>query len=214
VGAEREYKRSFELNPNDAGARATYSFYLINMKRPEEGMAEIQRALELDPLNTWLQAVYGDDLVFAGRDDEALVQYQKALRTSSGLTWAHLGLSGILFRKAKYEESWAETKAYYAGDREMEDALTQGYAQSGYRGAMRRAADILAARARKTYVSPTDVAALYVMAGENAQALGWLEKGVEVRDGNMAYVDGWAIFDSLRSDPRFQALLRRMNFPP
>jgi tetratricopeptide (TPR) repeat protein len=213
VGAEREYKRSFELNPNDAGARATYSFYLINMKRPEEGMAEIQRALELDPLNTWLQAVYGDDLVFAGRDDEALVQYQKALRTSSGLTWAHLGLSGILFRKAKYEESWAETKAYYAGDREMEDALTQGYAQSGYRGAMRRAADTLAARARKTYMLPSDVAGLYMMAGEKAQALAWLEKGLEMRDFGAPQYGLDPTFETLRSTPRFQEIVRRLNLP-
>ena len=126
-------------------------------------MAEIQLALELDPLNGWFQAIHGDDLVFLGRDDEAMIQYHKVLRTSSGLLFAHGGLSGILFRKAKYEESLAKMKAYYTGDHEMEEALTQGYTQSGYRGAMRRAADILAARARKTYVGPTDVAGLYAV---------------------------------------------------
>jgi len=108
----------------------------------------------------------------------------------------------------------AEMKAYYAGDREVEEALTLGYAQSGYRGAMRRAADILAARFRKTYVCPIDVAAWYVMAGETNQALAWIEKSLEVRDGNTIFVDVMAPFESLRSDPRFQDLLRRMNLPP
>jgi hypothetical protein len=105
-------------------------------------------------------------------------------------------------------------KAAYAGDREMEEALTQGYAQSGYRGAMRRTADILAARSRKTYVNPTDVAALYVMAAEKAQALAWLDKGLEVHDPDAAQYGLDPIFDPLRSDLRFQALLRRMNLPP
>jgi TolB-like protein/Tfp pilus assembly protein PilF len=214
AGAEAEFKRAIELNPSYPDTRALYSQYLMIMKRPEEGMAEIQRALELDPLNPFFPAIRASDLEFAGRYDEAIVQFRKALRTSPELPFAHWLLSGILFRKAMYEESLAEMKAYYAGDREMEEALTQGYAQSGYRGVMRRAADTLAARARKTYVGPIDVAALYVGAGESAQALAWLEKSLEVHDGNTLFVNVLAPFESLRNTPRFQALLRRMNFPP
>jgi hypothetical protein len=100
------------------------------------------------------------------------------------------------------------------GDLKVEEALTQGYAQSGYRGAMRRAADLMAARARKTYVVyEVDVACLYAIAGENDQALEWLEKGLEVRDPLMPYVDAYVEFAPLRSDPRFQDLLRKMNLP-
>jgi hypothetical protein len=91
--------------------------------------------------------------------------------------------------------------------------LTQGYAQSGYGGAMRRAADTLAARDRNSYVLPTDVAGLCMRAGNKAQALEWLEKGVEVRDPNMPYISVLPTYDPLRSDPRFQDLLRRMNLP-
>jgi serine/threonine protein kinase/Tfp pilus assembly protein PilF len=213
AGTEREYKRAIELNPNDSGVRAFYSSFLIIMKRPEEGMAQIQQAVELDPVNSWLQGEYAEVLWIAGRDDEAMVQFRKAFRTTPQNTALHWGLSDILFRKARYEESWAEMKAYYAGDREMEEALTQGYAQSGYRGAMRRAADILAARGRKTYVLPVDAAGLYAWAGEKDRALAWLEKGFEVRDTNMCTVGLVAGFETLRSDPRFQALMRRMNLP-
>jgi hypothetical protein len=78
---------------------------------------------------------------------------------------------------------------------------------------MRRAADLLASRARKTYVLSFDVAALYSIAGENAQALDWLEKGLEERSPHMPYVDAYLEFAPLRSDPRFQDLLRKMNLP-
>jgi tetratricopeptide (TPR) repeat protein len=176
-------------------------------------MAQMQRALDLDPFNALFQAFHGINLVMVGRDDDAIVEYRKALRTSPELPFAHANLADILRRKAKYEESLAEMKAYYAGDREMEEALTQGYAQSGYRGAMKRAADILAARSRKTYVLPERVEWLYIWAGEKAQALEWLERGFEVRDPNMPYINEEPTYDTLRTDPRFQDLLRRMNFP-
>jgi TolB-like protein/Tfp pilus assembly protein PilF/predicted Ser/Thr protein kinase len=213
AGAEVEFKRAIELNPNYPDTRALYSFYLINMKRPEEGMAEIQRALELDPLNGWFQAVHGDDLMYAGRDDEALVQYRKVLGMYSGYPGAHGNISQILFRKAKYEESLAEMKAFYAEDHEVEEALTQGYAQAGYRGAMRRLADLLAARFGKTYVSPDYVATMYMMAGDKAQALAWLEKGLEVHDPDASQYGHDPIYQTLRSEPRFQEIVRRLNLP-
>jgi len=213
AGAEVEFKRAIELNPNFPYARALYSHYLMIMKRPEEAMPQIERALELDPLNPLVQLHHGAELMFAGRYDEAIVQFRKLLRTLPENPGAHFALSEIFFRKAMYEESLAEMKACYAGDREMEEALTQGYAQSGYRGATRRAADILVARARKTYVSPSDVAELYALAGEKAQALAWLEKGLEVHDPRMPENPRHRVFETLRSDPRFQALLRRMNLP-
>ena len=73
--------------------------------------------------------------------------------------------------------------------------------------------EALAAHFRKFYANPTDIANLYLEAGEKTQALAWLEKGLEVRDPNMPYL-GIPFYDSLRSDPRHFALLRRMNLPP
>jgi len=211
--AEVEWKRAIELNPNLGDS--VYSHFLWVMKRPEEAMAQMDRALQLDPLNEVVQVHHAFLLESAGRDDEALAQWRKLLRTSPQHPMAHWDFSVISLRKAMYKESLAEMKAHYSclGDREVEEALTQGYAQSGYRGAMRRAADLLAARARKTYVLSFDVAALYTIAGENAQALDWLEKGLEERSPHMPYVDAYMEFAPLRSDPRFQDLLRKMNLP-
>jgi serine/threonine protein kinase/tetratricopeptide (TPR) repeat protein len=213
AGADVEFKRAIDLNPNYPDTRAAYSSYLMIVKRPEEAIPQIQRALELDPLNPLFPAQYATDLELAGRYDEAMAQSRKALRTSPENPFLHWELSSLLSHKAKFEESVAEMKAYYARDREVQEALTQGYAQSGYRGAMKRAADTLAARGRKTYVLPCDVAALYLWAGEKDQALEWLEKAFEVRDPNLPFVNLMLVFESLRNTPRFQALLRRMNLP-
>ena len=211
--AEVEWKRAIELNPNFGDS--VYAHFLWVMKRPEEAMAQMERALQLDPLNEMIQLHNGWMLQSAGRDDEAIVQARKLLRTSPQHPMVHQMLSVSLFSKAMYEESLAEMKACYSsiGDREVEEALTQGYAQSGYRGAMKRAADLLAARAHETYVNSIDVAWLYALAGENAQALEWLEKSLEERNPQMPYVDAYVEFASLRSDPRFQDLLRKMNLP-
>jgi TolB-like protein/Tfp pilus assembly protein PilF len=214
AGAEVEFKRAIELNPNYPDARASYSHYLMFMKRPEEAMAQIQRALELDPLNAFFQAFYGLDLQMVGRNDEAIAQFRKALITSPHLPFARNNLAQTFFNKGMYADSLAERKADWAGDRELEEALAQGFAQSGYRGAMRRAADIWAARSRTTYVGPTYIASLYMTAGEKERTLEWLEKAFEARDPNLPYVSAKPTYDSLRSDPRFQDLLRRMNLPP
>jgi tetratricopeptide (TPR) repeat protein len=185
------------------------------MKRPEEAMAKIEQTLQLAPLDEIVQLSHASLLQSAGRDDEAIAQWRKLLRTSPQHPMAHWGLSVALLRKGMYEESLAEMKASYSsiGDREVEEALTQGYTQSGYQGAMKRAADLLTARAYKTYVNSIDVASLYALAGENAQALDWLEKGLEERSPQMPYIDTWVEFAPLRSYPRFQNLLRKMNLP-
>jgi TolB-like protein/tRNA A-37 threonylcarbamoyl transferase component Bud32 len=215
AGAEAEWKRGIELMPNSAENRALYSTLLSILKRPEEAMVQIRRALEMDPHNEVYWSMFGANLTFARRYDEAVVQFRKALSTSPRLPIAHWGLSGALFKQGLHDEALVEMRAYFnsLGDRETEEALTQGYAQSGYSGAMRRAADVLAARARKTYVLPTDVAYLYMWAGEKERALEWLEKALEARDPNLPWVNPAPAFDGLRSEPRFRDLLRRMNLP-
>jgi len=213
AGAEAAWKRAIELNPNHGDS--VYAQYLWVMKRPEEAMAEMERAMQLDPLNETFQLHHAFLLQSAGRDDEVIVEVRKLLRTSPQNPMLHEMLSVALMRKAMYEESLAEMKASYSliGDHEVVEALTQGYAQSGFRGAMRSAADLLAARARKTYVNSFQVALLYATAGENDQAFEWLEKSLEERSPHMPYVDAYVELTPLRSDPRFQELLRKMNLP-
>jgi tetratricopeptide (TPR) repeat protein len=148
------------------------------------------------------------------RNDDANAQIRKVLRTAPDSPVAVHNLPSAYFHKGMYKEALAAWKTSLGSDYgiEVQRALEKGYTQAGYPGAMRYAAEALAARARKTHVRPVDVASLYVHAGEKASALEWLEKAFEGRDPNMPYI-GSPGNDSLRSEPRYQALLRRMNLP-
>ncbi len=217
AAARGEWERAIELNPNPNLGGPLYAIYLNAMKRPEEAMAVMRRVLELNPVGGAHQrAVYAGILNSAGRYDEAIVQSREAIKRAPRDVSAHDSLAFSLFRKAMYDESLEELKAAYryGGDRETEEALTQGYAQSGYSGALRRAADLLAARAsRGVYVSPTEVAGLYAWAGDQVQALEWLEKGLVALDGGMPQIGASPKFETLRNTPGFQSILRRMNLP-
>ena len=177
-------------------------------------MVQIKRALELDPFNVIVQSFYAQDLVFARRYDEAIVQARKALGMQPGAPVAASALLEACRGKGMRRSIIDAAKAYYAayGVPGVDEALDRASRGSDYAGAMREAAAALAARFRETYVAPGDIADLYLDAGDKAQALDWLEKGFEVRDPNMPYI-GVFPYDSLRAEPRFQALLRRMNLP-
>ncbi len=214
--AGRELQRAIELNPNYPEVHVWYAEYLIYFAgRWEEGMAEMERALELDPHNSFWQTLFGSRFLVLRRYDDAIAQYQKVLRTDPNFAFAHRSLWEAFHLKRMYEEALAEAKKFFAlrGDSEVAEALERGYAQGGYAGAMRLAAEKLAARSKLTYVQPTRIAGLYARAGEKERALDWLEKAYQERESKMVYVNVFPTWDSLRDDPRFQELLRRMNFP-
>jgi tetratricopeptide (TPR) repeat protein len=209
--AEPEWRRAIDLNPNFPDVRVFYSHYLNMMQRPAEAMAEIEQALGLDPFNALFRAFYAVDLLFTRRYDDAIAAAHSAPDNPvaiNTLWWAH-SLKGTL------KEAFAAAKGYLQfayGDSDVENALDQGYAQAGYVEAMRRSAEALVARSRRVYVGPVDVAALFLDAGENTLALDWLEKAFDLRDPNLPYL-GIPFFDRLRPEPRYQALLGRLNLP-
>ncbi|HEY6221931.1 MAG TPA: hypothetical protein VIX13_05285, partial [Candidatus Eisenbacteria bacterium] len=210
-GGEREFRRAIELNPNYPDARAFYSHLLNTMQRPKEAMTQIKRALELDPFNALFRSVYVQDLVYWRRYDDAIAEARDILRTARDNPVGRAGAWTAYFKKGMYREALAEVRWLLTS---QDDAaiLDRGYAAGGYPGAMRSVAEALVARSRNTYVNPTDVATLYAHAGETDRTLEWLEKGFQVHDQNMPYM-GWPDWDGVRSDPRFQDLLRRMKLP-
>jgi len=138
------------------------------------------------------------------------------LRLAPDHPLAHNVLWFAYHLKGMYKEALASAKVYLNGvyaDPGVEKALDGVYAQDGYQSAMRAAAEALAAHFHRSYANPTDVAYLYIGAGDKGRALEWLEKAYELHDPVMPYI-GIPYFDILRADPRFQNLLRRMNLPP
>lgn len=185
------------------------------MKRPREARTEIERCLELDPYNAFAQASYGLFLLSSRRYDDAMAQFRKTLTMAPDFDSAHLGLWSAYHHKGMYTEALAEAKEAFTrgGDSEIVAAFDRGYEEASYAGAMRHAADRIAERSKQFYILPTHIARLYAYAGEKDRALEWLEKSYQDRDSGLVHLQIDPDWDGLREEPRFQDLLRRMNFP-
>ena len=212
--AEREFRRAIQLNPGFADAHAYYAHLLNILHRPDEAMVEARRSLELDPFNSLFLALYGVDLLFVHRFDEALVPSNAALVTNPTDLVALAVLMSAHHHKREYTQVIEALNRYASavGYSEVTTFLAQGTAEADYRATMRKVADTLVARSRKTFVMPWDVAGWYAYAGDKDRCLEWLERAYVGRDPNLPYL--WLPdLDFLRGDPRFQDLLRRMKLP-
>jgi len=211
-GAEAAFQRALELNPNSPWAHDVYAQFLCIMLRFDEALRHTERAVELDPFSTFW---YGWALYYVRRYDDAIAQFQNVLRMQPDNVGAFSALNLVYYAKDMYDEWLATAQSYYSviGGSQAEEALALGYAEGGYRAAARRLGDTLANLRNESYVLPTDIAVVYVFAGDNSRALDWLEQGFEERDPNMAFMSAAPIYDPLRENPRFQELLRRMKLP-
>jgi len=213
VTAEKEFQRALQLNPGDALARINYAHFLAARGRDEEALREGRRAREVDPLSLPLHTAYAAVLIGAGRYDDAIAVCQAALRMNPGFFWAHHHLWRAYTQKRMFDEALAEARASFSaqGDGEVVKAFERGQQKAGYVGAMREAAETLAARGRTQYVMAFSVAVLYALAGEKKAAIDWLERAYEQHGALLDSIRITPEFEELRPDPRFQDLLRRLN---
>jgi tetratricopeptide (TPR) repeat protein len=213
AGSQREFKRAIELEPNSGLAHAEYAWCLADMGRQAESIREAKRAVELDPfselaINT-LTGIY-----YYGRQyDQALEHARKMLEMfPNAYSWLTVILeaNGI-----NDQEVAAWQKGMTLSGEKPEDvaALGRAYQVGGIRGAWRWDLERLE-RLPRNEDAATEFAERYAALGEKDKALDWLEKGYEEHAPGMALTKVDPHYDSLRSDPRFQDLLRRMNFPP
>jgi TolB-like protein/DNA-binding winged helix-turn-helix (wHTH) protein/Flp pilus assembly protein TadD len=213
--AESELKRAIELNPNYAVAHHWYSEYLSAMGRHEQAIAEARRAQEIDPVSPLMVAIECEADFNARRDDEAIKQCRKALDLDPNLGLAHNILGWAYLRKGMYEEAMAqfeEGNRLVGGDPVLGRARV--YAAVGRRGEAVKMLDRFSEQCKRGEVSPMYLAFLYVALGKKQKALDWLEKAYKGRDPYILRIRVWSALDPIRSDPRFQDLMRRMNFPP
>ncbi|MFQ5927071.1 MAG: tetratricopeptide repeat protein, partial [Terriglobia bacterium] len=212
--ADRQLRKALELNPNYSHAHRDYAGHLSAMGRHDEAFVEIKRAEELDPLSLFISQGVGSILSNARRYDEAIQQFQKTLQLDANYVVAHSGLAEAYAWKGMVEEALAEA-------RKTEELSESGpgvlralvYGVTGRKNEARVIIRDLEERSKQTRISPRNMAALYAVLGEKDSAFAWLEKAFEERMGNLHWINVEPEFDSLRSDPRFQELLRRMNFP-
>jgi serine/threonine-protein kinase len=212
--ARPEWKRAVELDPNYPDGLAMYSHFLAIMGRSDEAMAQIDRALSLDSFNVTIHSFRAQDLLFARRFDEAATEARRALAMEPWNPVALPALYRALAAQGKYKEALAGIRDYLTGFYGVPDPgplLDRAFAEGGFRAAAKEAAEALAARATKVEAVPFEVAELYALAGEKVQALDWLERAYQARDPNVPYLREPALFDPLRSEPRYQSLMHRMK---
>jgi len=222
AGAEPEWRRALELNPNGANAHAYYAHFLAITGRGDEAVRHSKRALELDPFNALFHSMYAMVLNFQRRPDEAMTAARAALAIDPDDGLALSALQRAFIVKGMRDEQLALQRQRIAKDRGRVAAFERGLAEGGYEGVQRGIADLLAARyeeaggvpnpgASRVFL-PCGIALRYIDAGDYGRAIDWLEE-YEVRDPNLPYSIGDPVSDPLRTDPRFQALARRMDLP-
>ncbi|MGE0882810.1 MAG: winged helix-turn-helix domain-containing protein [Blastocatellales bacterium] len=214
TGAEREFKRALELEPNNSSPHQIYGWYLIAMGRLTEAQAEMKQALESDPSSDFALWGLGDSFYFARQYDQAVEPYRRAIAAEPRSHWTHLMLGWTYEQQGKFADAIAELKqAHRLNDiPQTLAALGHAFASAGQKAEAQKILAELQETAKRRYVSPYDLATVYAGLGEKEQALAWLEKAYEDRSGWLAlWLKTDPKFDNLRSDWRFRDLLRRIG---
>ena len=213
--AENEFKQAIELNPNYATAHFWYAMYLTVCGRHEEAIDRGKRAQELDPLSMMINDARGWAYFFMRRYDNAIEAFQKALLTTEGFWYAHWALSVVYFQKEMYEKSLTEIQKardlYKGCQPRIESLIGMIYARTNKREEAQEVIKYLMELSKQKYVPPATIAVIYFSLEKNDQGFEWLNKAFEVRDGLLTWLKVHPFLDSIRSDPRYTALLRKMN---
>jgi len=211
AGAEREFRRSIELDPNYATAHHWYGLFLERMGRLDDARAEMARALELDPVSLIISKNMGDPHYYAGNYDGAVAQYRKTLELDASFSPARLFLGYAYEQKGQTDAAIAEYRKAREGDDDpaVLAALAHALAVKGDQGMARK---ILEKQRRSNrYTSPYHLAVVHVGLRQPDQAFEWLEKALQRPDDHLLHVGIDPRLKPLRPDPRYARLLARMG---
>ena len=220
-GGEAEFRKALELDPSDATAHQWFSEKLSNIGgRAQEAIDEANRARQLDPLSPIIgyqqAAAYAADRQF----DKAIEICKKVIADNPTFGRAHSGLAGLYWAEHKYPQAIQEWKtgAQLEGDKgyaEWAAAVDAGFRSGGRPGALRKAIDLFLAwrKAKTGYVSPYPIAGFYADLGDKDHAFEWLNTAYQEHDILLINLRTDIGFDSLRPDPRYAELVRKIGFP-
>jgi tetratricopeptide (TPR) repeat protein len=217
-GAEREFQRAIELNPNFAQAHHWYGNLLLGPEgRHEEAIAELERAKELDPLSLIINADAGFAYYLAGRYEPAMQAYQKVLAANSRFLPVHFYLAKYYLQAGQYDLWLRESVEDYrlAGSSDRAHSLQQVYARGGFRAAMEELAKPVGSGGlvnnKPVQVDSCSSAGANAVLGRNAAALSALEECYRWSEPVLVYLKVDPVWTKLRPEPRFQELLRRLH---
>ena len=212
-GAESSFKKAIALNPNYAEAHILYGFLLKTIGRMKEAMEQDGLALRLDPLNVSFKAQYGFTLLFSRRYEEAITIYQEVLKTDPENMFVLSNLPEAFHMVGKYKEEFEAWKLYFTTSfKDWVHVFDQANAKADYASILNLEADTLVAQSKTKFINPTEIALIYACVGNKEQAMDLLDRAYEMRDPNLNLLLHPG-YDSLRNEPRFQALCKKMNLP-
>ncbi len=221
TGAEKEFKRALELDPNSVEVNRSYAVYLVYSARPGEALVYAKRVEELDSRNSSgprpanLPYMY----FLARKYDTAIEGYLKALEKNPNNAHFHFFLGEAYVAKGRYQEGVTEMQKAVALDNAPErwdryPVLAYAYAVAGKRDEALKILNEQKQQAKQRYISPYNFAIIYTGLGDKDRAFEYLNRAYDEDVYVMNQFPGRPMFDSLRSDPRYKDLLRRMNRAP
>jgi len=214
--AESEFEKSIALNPNYVTAHHWHAYNLASLGRMDEAVGEIQKARELDPLSSIINTDVGHILYLAGRFDEAIANYSVALQLNPDFRVARWRLGEVYIQTKRYEEGMTELQKAINLESVSVSGLELWKAHADAVNGHREEALQILSRRRSDAESrghSYGIALVYAALGDNDSAFEWLEKGLQVHDGQLALIKVDPMLKNIRSDPRYAKLLHRMNLP-
>lgn len=213
-GAEREFQKAIELNPNLAQAHFWYSLLLRSVGRLDQALAEIKQAQDLDPI--YLDNGMGTMLYHLRRYDEAIGHYSKKLELEPENINAHAWLFQLYAVRGMKKDSVRELETTFKQiEKSSPDSLEGSMAsikfERGYDTAMSQMIKIYLEKSQKQYVAAYDIARAYALTKDRENTLTWLEKAFEERATTLPFIAIEPLWDDVRQEPRFKGLVRRMN---
>ncbi len=216
TGAEQEFRRAIDLNPNYATAHQWYGLLLASLGRFPEAEIEVRRAQQLEPLSPIINIAVAEVFTWERRYDDAIAEYKKIIELDPSFSGAYGNLAEVYAAKGVYAEALITWKKKFAlnGETEYARDMDKLYARSGYAGILRAELNYdLSARASGEYSNPVGIAEMYAALGDTPHAFEWLQKAYEEHSSGMQFLNTDAHFDSIRSDPKFQYWLTTVGLP-
>ncbi|PYV98458.1 MAG: hypothetical protein DMG89_11075 [Acidobacteria bacterium] len=214
-GAETEFKRAIQLDPNSATAHHWYGDFLTRMGRFEDSRQELKKAQDLDPLSLLINTSVGRELYYLRQYEAATQQLKKALDMDPNFVPAQQAMEAAYAQGGMYKEAIAQRQRVLtlSGNPDLAAAIGEDYRKSGYTGVLQGWLEGLSEVSRRGYVSPYNLAQIHARLGEKEQALSVLEQAYTERDSKLSFVKVDPVFDEIRSDARFQQVLKQLSFP-
>ena len=215
-GASKDFKRAIQLNPNYETAHQWYAIYLSLVGQHDEAIAEVKRAQELDPFSPAINWNVSIILFNARKYDQAIEETSKALIISPDYHRNYMILGFSYIQKGMFSEAILEMQkavGYTGNDFKMIANLGYAYGTAGNQAEAEVILNGLIETSKKENTNSMTIAGIYIGLGDNDNAINWLEKAFEEHSSLLLLLNIDPIYDPLRSDPRFQDMVDRMNFP-